>query len=647
MIWIQEVVLIVFLLKNLNHWKPAAKYRNLASITVILLLGLLGIWGSARAQDNGQVQLLTGDIRAGEFFWYLLPDLQSGQTLYIYIRGTSGNLDPVAGLVDGATDPEELERAFTAAVQQALVDGDDPVLAAWEAAEDMLLVADDDSGQGLAAAFAFEVPADGDYRLVLSNAQSALGRATFGDYELLVGLDAPQVLTGEAEPTENEIAELDLQASSPAVEVEEYHGTITTDNLQQILELHDLQVGDSLTVFVEATSSDLRPELMLLNYADKPVRTANLNGAETSASLEYIVEDRGRGMAVSIAGCCDEEGSTGDYRLLVGVNAPDVLTGQAVHTDEAVIKEPIPVQIGVKLQQIVEVDEQNEFFTAVASLQMEWTDPALAFSPDSCDCVLKVYTDQDFSRFLEENEGRFPDFTIYNQQGNRWTQNRLVVLHQDGRAIYFERFSTNLQVDFDFSQYPFDSEDFILQIDAIYPERFYYFTDLEGYSEISPEHGEDEFVIGEFQTEVTSVEASTQETSSRFTFRFGGPRHLDYYILQIFVPLLLIMAVSWVTFFLRDYGRRIEVASANLFVFVAFSFSLADNYPRLGYLTLLDAVMLITFVINALVVVYNVWLRRMEMNDQEELANRIDSVLDWVYPISLVIAGFGLYLIFF
>jgi hypothetical protein len=386
---------------------------------------------------------------------------------------------------------------------------------------------------------------------------------------------------------------------------------------------------------------------MLLNYADKPVRTANLNGAETSASLEYVVEDRGRGMSVSIAGCCDEEGSNGDYRLLVGVNAPDVLTGQAVHTDEFVIKEPVPVQIGVKIQQIVEVDEQNEFFTAVASIRMEWTDPALAFSPDSCDCVQKVYTDQDFSRFLEENEGRFPDFTIYNQQGNRWTQNRLVVLHQDGRAIYFERFSTNLQVDFDFSQYPFDSEDFLLQIDAIYPERFYYFTDLEGYSEISPEHGEDEFVIGEFQTEVTSVEASTQETSSRFTFRFGGPRHLDYYILQIFVPLLLIMAVSWVTFFLRDYGRRIEVASANLFVFVAFSFSLADNYPRLGYLTLLDAVMLITFVINALVVVYNVWLRRMEMNDQEELANRIDSVLDWVYPISLVIAGFGLYLIFF
>ena len=628
--------------------KPSTPVRWRAGIiSLILVLGLFSAQGAGLAQESGQVQVLTGDIRTGEFFWYLLPDLQSGQTLYVHVQGTSGNLDPVVGLIDGASDPEALEQTFTAAIQQALVEGDDPVLAAQEAADSLFLIWDDDSGQGLSAAFSFPVPADGDYHLVLSNALSRLGQSTFGDYELLIGLDAPEVLTGEAEPTGDTIAVLNLEASSPVVEVEEYQGTITVENSQQTLDLHEVHVGDTLTVFVEATSGDLHPQVVLINYADKPVRTANLNGQETSASLEYTVEDRGRGWAVKIAGCCGEQGSTGDYRLLVGVNAPDVLTGEAKHTDNIVIKEPIPVQIGVKMQQIVEVDEQNEFFTAVASLQMEWTDPALAFSPDSCDCVFKIYTDQDFTKFLADTEGHFPDFTIFNQQGNRWTQNRVAVIHQDGHAIYFERFSTNLQVDFDFSQYPFDDEEFLIQIDAIFPENFYYFTDLEGYSEISAEHGVDEFVIGDFQTDVISVQASTQATTSRFTFRFGGPRHLDYYLFQIFIPLLLIMAVSWVTFFLRDYGRRIEVASANMFVFIAFSFSLADNYPRLGYMTLLDAVMLLTFVINALLVVYNVWLRRLEMNEQAELANRIDSVLDWVYPISIVGAVVVLYLIFF
>jgi hypothetical protein len=81
----------------------------------------------------------------------------------------------------------------------------------------------------------------------------------------------------------------------------------------------------------------------------------------------------------------------------------------------------------------------------------------------------------------------------------------------------------------------------------------------------------------------------------------------------VFVPILLIKMVSWITFFLKDYGRRIEVSTANRLLFIAFSWRLAENYQRLGYLTFLDAVMAIMFVVNVLVVVYNVWLKRMEM----------------------------------
>ena len=47
--------------------------------------------------------------------------------------------------------------------------------------------------------------------------------------------------------------------------------------------------------------------------------------------------------------------------------------------------------------------------------------------------------------------------------------------------------------------------------------------------------------------------------------------------------------------------------------------------------------MLVMFVTNALVVVYNVWLKRMEMNGQAVLADRVDSVLDWVYPIAMLL----------
>ena len=59
---------------------------------------------------------------------------------------------------------------------------------------------DDDSGDGYAAALAYVVPAPGDYVLVAAGSLSALGRATSGDYELLIGLNAPAAQDGAAEP---------------------------------------------------------------------------------------------------------------------------------------------------------------------------------------------------------------------------------------------------------------------------------------------------------------------------------------------------------------------------------------------------------------------------------------------------------------
>jgi hypothetical protein len=616
-----------------------------AALLLVWSLALLTGPGAAQAQGTGPVQELIGALAPNELLYYRLSGLEAGRTLYVYMEGTSGNLDPILAVVDASQDTAALENAFFDAIQQAIVDGRDPLLAAEEAANELFLTWDDDGGGGLAAAMEIPVPAGGDYRLVVSSALSSLDRGTFGNYRLLIGLDAPEVLTGEAAPTGETIAVLDREAAPPDEAVQELTGALTPEG--QFLELRDLRPGDTVYVYAQATSGDLRPTVELLNFADKPLRTANLGGQAAEATLEYTLPQGGRNYSLAIYGCCDAGAAPGEYRLLVGVNEPQVLTGQAAPMGRSIVEEPIPVQIGIKLEQIVEVDEQHEFFTAVASLQMEWTDPALAFSPETCDCVVKVYSKDDFAQFVADAGGRWPDFTLPNQQGNRWTQNRMAVVYQDGRALYYERFSTDLQVDFDFREYPFDSQEFSIHVDAIYPEDHVGFTDLEGYSEISGEHGEDEFQIGEFSTEVTSQQAGTTATTSRFTFRFGGPRHINYYLLQIFVPILLIAAVSWVTFFLRDYGRRIEVASANLLVFIAFSFSLADNYPRLGYLTFLDAVMALMFIVNAIVVAYNVWLRRLEMDGEADRAERVDSILDWVYPMSYILGAVILYLIFF
>ncbi|OGO35655.1 MAG: hypothetical protein A2W35_05220 [Chloroflexi bacterium RBG_16_57_11] len=298
---------------------------------------------------------------------------------------------------------------------------------------------------------------------------------------------------------------------------------------------------------------------------------------------------------------------------------------------------PTEVQTGLKLQQIVMIDQSNEIMTAVGTIKLAWQDPKLAFSPDECNCQVKEYTENNFNQFLTETGGDWPDFTFFNQQGNRWALNRVVDVLPDGSVTYLERFSTNFQLNFDFSQYPFDVEDFYIHADMLYPEDRYVMVPMEGFSAIDPQHGEDEFILTDFDTSVTSVIASRVYPTSRFTFHFGAPRYQVYYFFRIFVPVLLIILISYITFFLKDFTRRIEVATGNVLLFIAFSWSLAEDYPRMGYLTFVDVIMAITFMVNTLVVIYNVYLKWLETHEKRETADRIDRVADWVYPIGYVV----------
>jgi hypothetical protein len=631
--------------------QPNSFYQHLIirslclSILCFLVLNLA--IAPALAQERDQVQELTGTIEPGEIIIYDLPSLIKGQQLYVYATATRGNLDPIIFITDTDFHPDVLEADFEAALDAAILGGEDPLETIDQVRDQHALAWDDDSGGGLSAALEYEIPQDGDYRLVTGGAISVGGMPTAGDYRMLVGLDAPEVLEGEAFPTGDTIAILNADATPPGIGVQELTGNLSQEKQSTFLELHDFKEGDTLYVYLEATSGDLAPTLVLANFANKPLRTNNFDGKRSQASLEYTFPTDSRNYLLEIGSCCESSNLTyGDYRLLLGVNAPEVLTGQALTEGRLVAREPIDVGIGLVLEQIIEVNQQSEFFTTVANLQMEWTDPALAFNPEDCNCDFKVYSEEKFQDFLSTINSKWPDFTFRNQQGNRWTQNRNVVLFHDGKAVYTERFTTDFQVDFDFRQFPFDTQEFLIHIDSIFPEEFYRYFNLEQVSSVSTDTGEDEFILQDLSVDISNTSTSNGIVSS-YIFSFEAPRHLSYYIFQIFVPILLIVLISWVTFFLKNYTHRIEVASANLLLFIAFSFSLADNYPRLGYLTFMDAVMAIMFIINALVIIYNVWLRRLEMNDKVEMVERIDDVFDWVYPLIYVVLMIGLVIWFF
>jgi hypothetical protein len=590
--------------------------------------------GVTAQEAPGRVQRITGRLHAAETHVYLLNDLQTGDSLTASMQATSGDLDPAIGIIDAGMPLEEAMTRYRADLQDALAEEESAAQAVQAVRDKYFLAYDDDNGDGYAAALTFDVPAPGDYVLIAGGALSTLGRTTSGDYELVIGLN---VQDGAGASSVTPIAERVPAPWGTAVAVEEASGTLTATTPLATLPLVDMDVGQTLTVYVEATSGNLIPVVFLRDFGGKALESGNVLGQEPQATLQYTMTEGAVGYTLEVQAASLPDGTVteGNYRLLAGLNAPDVLTGQAEPQGGGVFEVPTSVQAGLRVLRISAVDSANENFSVVASLRMDWTDPNLAFSPDSCNCSVKLYTEKEFDRFLAEIGSRWPEFTFFNQLGNRWIQSRTAAVWSDGRARYAEHFNTTFQADFDFRQYPFDTQTFPVYLDLLYPTSVYTMTELPGYSEIDPAHGEDEFIISDFTTDVSTVTPSAADNPvSRLTFSFSAPRHLNYYTMQVFLPIILIILISWFTFFLRDYTRRIEAAAANVLLFIAFSWSLADNYPRLGYLTFLDAVMAVTFTVNVLVLLYNVFMKRMENQGKDARIQRIDSVLDWAYPLA-------------
>ena len=608
----------------------------LLSTTSLILLLALGGWVVARpahAQDPGMVQELTGHLDLGGEAFYRLPALRAGDILYVHVSRTSGNLDPWVALADTRLEAESLSEALSAEVTVAIAEGQDPLQALPRIYDQFFVAWNDDYRGSYDAALQFRVPADGDYQLLVSNAPTAF---TFGGFRLLLGRNAPQVLSGDAEPTRGLIAVLDSEASRMRVAVQEITGTLTLENPSRILTLESLRDNDVLYAYAESTSGGPAPALILQDFGHKPLRSDNLGGQDPTARLSYrMLHDANNYRLELVALPGNGSSDPVNYRLLLGVNVPSVISGNATPTGSPVAKAPTEVRLGVTLHQLTNIDQVSERFGAVATLKMLWQDPALAFSPDTCECNFRTFSGEAFNHFVQENEIPWPEFTFTNQQGNRWTQNRDVIVWPDGRAEYLERFTTDFQAPlFDFTRFPFDTQQLYIEVNSLYPEDLVVYSDPQELSGIGDQLGEEEWYIVESNTEVGS-----RDSKASFALRFYVKRYLNFYLFRILIPILLIVAVSWITFFLKDYGKRVDVASANLLVFVAFNFTVSGDLPRLGYLTFMDAVLIGVFAASAILVAFNVLLKRLEARGRRELAERIDRPLIWLYPLLYAVGG--------
>ena len=263
------------------------------------------------------------------------------------MENASGNLDPILSILPADNNLSATLDSLKKAVADLVASSAQPLLDLPAIRDQYSLAWDDDSGPGYSAALQFTVPENGDYFLIAASSLSAAGRSTAGDYRLLLGLNAPLVLEGTAEPTGAVIAIQD-QAVLGSHLVQELSGSLKEDKPTTSIKLSDFEPDDTLYVNLKAISGDLKPILLLRDYGQKPIQVANLNGQSSTASFQQAFPEGGSSYNLEIiAATLNGQMTSGDFILQVGINAPEALDGHGQSNSENILKLAIPVMVGL------------------------------------------------------------------------------------------------------------------------------------------------------------------------------------------------------------------------------------------------------------------------------------------------------------
>lgn len=296
--------------RKLFHWMrfltqpilnlPVRRLESMMKPWIALVLILWGggvVWGQTAPQIQEFYAQISPDTPNSYFDLY---GMEAGQTVYLYAESEA--FDPLVAICD--IECEEI------------------------------LARNDDAFEGNSnSALEYTFPEDGDYSVVVTD---CCDEAAEGVFRLQISLNAPEVLEGTALATGAEIAIpyeptfIDMSREFTTTEqVQEFIGAVSPATPFLYYDLFDIPAGQTIYLYLESEAIDPRLVICDINCDEVIAENDDLASDNFNSALEYTFEADGD-YSIAVSDCCNRETAEGDFRLLVGYDAPAVLTGEAV-----------------------------------------------------------------------------------------------------------------------------------------------------------------------------------------------------------------------------------------------------------------------------------------------------------------------------
>ncbi|MDB5108418.1 MAG: neurotransmitter-gated ion-channel ligand-binding protein [Candidatus Binatus sp.] len=255
---------------------------------------------------------------------------------------------------------------------------------------------------------------------------------------------------------------------------------------------------------------------------------------------------------------------------------------------------PIDVAVGLHIINIAAIDEVSETFTIDGYLFERWKDPRLAFTP----------TDPlDLERRYSPGDIWVPRVEMINAAAPRDRYDSTVIVSADGTVNYAERCKAQLSSKFKLRRFPFDTQVLAIIIHpfissahlitfSLNDHKTWMSSELESYSSLAQW---DLMAVRPYMSHATLYDGSNL---SEIRFEILVHRRSPFYVWKVFLPLALMVFLSWAIFWVEasDLTNQVTIAVTTMLTVIAFAFAISSTMPRVPYLTYIDAFFLQCYV---------------------------------------------------
>jgi len=254
---------------------------------------------------------------------------------------------------------------------------------------------------------------------------------------------------------------------------------------------------------------------------------------------------------------------------------------------------PIPVRVGLYVLNLVALDEVQQTFTFTAYMTETWKDPRLAFTSGA--------GENEYSRrYFKKGAIWFPLLQFDNSTAPRVLSSYLLSGTSDGTIRYTEKFSVRVSSNMQLRAFPFDSQDLEIVLHPFTGQASRIVLSVEpattgisqaSYTPLPLWH------TGGVSCRTITGDKEPGKERSHLSFEIHVVRNSEYYIYRIFLPLALMVAVSWGVLWVPagDLNSQLLISVTTLLTLVAFSVALSNILPPVPYLTFYDIFFLDAF----------------------------------------------------